>query len=362
MRLAALRPRAPPGARRPGALPARPNPSDFPSAEAPPSARAAPRGSVDAIQRHDYRSHFCGDAGASEVAHEPLRLEPLAWWLQGACVPRTGGVPLEGPGRRHRHSQPAAQWPGRHTHTRHRHTRASRGPRARGGGGGGRGGRRGDALRSLTGARAGRARSSRPHPFLQAAGPRVRARGPRVPPTWGLEVDSVAGELHEGERWRVRGPPRSAARYRRIVPQVWALSLVSSVLSPGRSARPRRRPAASIGAGAGADRPEELLEQLTGDWRPAACRQGAFAGHGLREQARNASHSAGAGLADRAASGPPTNLRSVVPGPTGELGAPEGRGARARTRSSVFPEALHLPPRGPRPPGNSSFRQTPQGF
>lgn len=171
-----------------------------------------------------------------------------------------------GPGRaeRHRHSQPAAQQPGRHTHT------GTRTPHA--------------------GLARGWARAS------ARAGGGARGGG--------------AGRGRGARGGGARGPAWSAPILR-SAPQVWALAAgVLLALAPGRAGAPRtsRRPARPRGC---ADRPEELLEQLYG--RLAAGVLGAFQHTlqpGPREQARNTS--CPGGRPDRRFR-PPTPLRSVSP-------------------------------------------------
>ncbi|KAK1340688.1 hypothetical protein QTO34_017079 [Cnephaeus nilssonii] len=206
---------------------------------------------------------------------ERRRGPPGAEWGYG---PRAGGGRGgEGAGPAHRHSQPAAQQPGRHTHTRTPHAPPLRAPgpargRARGGARGVRGARGGGGA-----GRAGRGAGTR------------GARGP------------VCSAPILGAR---RGSERPVPQVRTLATGV----LLALVLSPGRAGAPRsgRRPARGC-----ADRPEELLEQLYG--RLAAGVLGAFQHTlqpGPREQARNAS--CPGGRPDRRFR-PPTPLRSVSP-------------------------------------------------
>lgn len=91
VRLAASRPaRSSPGARRPGALPARPDPLTSLLAEAPPSARAAPRGSARTCpRRRDHRSHFAAMLG-------PPVWALVAGVLLALSPGRAGGAPKAG--------------------------------------------------------------------------------------------------------------------------------------------------------------------------------------------------------------------------------------------------------------------------
>lgn len=339
VRLAASRPaRSSPGARRPGALPARPDPLTSLLAEAPPSARAAPRGSARTCpRRRDHRSHFAAMLGPPVSARRQRPAQSRARAARGARAPRTRG------GRRGaRAPSQALAARGAAARPAHAHAHRTPAPRADPGSGrrwrGARGPARGRAAGSPRAAhgRGGRAGPGmvRTHSPGGGAGPRGGARDPGVGRGTGPQRWRARGEGRG--RPRVRAPPaRGVERGLSRRSGRWLLVSCWRCRRAGRGA-PRRRAGGQHGRGAARTGPRSSWNSCTGDWRPA-CSAPSTTRCSWARASRRATPAARPGAGPpTAASGRPPTCAACRPGPTGERGAGRAGGARGPDPEQAF--------------------------